>query len=69
MFSALWFKRHLMADTYGSPISIWECDIFDLPDVSSIVPIQFIRSRTVSLIDKLDDTYGTVLFVSPCIDF
>lgn len=69
LFSALWFKRHSMADAYGSPVSIWECDIFDLPAVSYIIPIQFVRCRTISLIDKLDDTYGTVLFISPCIDF
>ena len=68
LFSAMWFKQHPMADSYGSPISIWECDIFDIPEVSYIIPIQFIRCRTVSLVDKLNDTYGTVLFVSPCVD-
>lgn len=69
LFSASWFKRHYKVDAFGSPISLWECDLFDLPEVSSIIPVQFIRCRTVSLVDKLDDTHGNVLFIVPCIGF
>lgn len=69
LFSASWFKRHPKRLSFGSPISVWECDIFDLSFISSLIPIQFIKSRTVSLVDSLDDTSGHVLFVVPCIDF
>lgn len=61
LFSAAWFKHHPKQLSCGSPISVWQCDIFDLSPVS--------KSRTVSLVDVLDNTYGQALFVIPCIDF
>lgn len=69
LFSASWFKSHPKRNSFGPPISVWECDIFDLSLLSSIIPIQFISSRTVSLVDTLDDSFGKAIFVIPCIDF
>ena len=47
----------------------WFCyyDVFEVGGMHSLVPIQFVKCRTVSLVDKLDGE--SVLFLSPCIDF
>lgn len=66
MFSASWFKCHPQQNALGKPVSVWECDLFDLPN---LVPVQFIRKRTVSLVDHLDNMSGNALYVIPCIDF
>ena len=42
-------------------------DVFEVGGMHSLVPIQFVKCRTVSLVDKLDGE--SVLFLSPCIDF
>ena len=68
LFRASWYKLHRNKDAYGKPITVWESDIYELPDSRSIVPIQFITSRTVSLTDKLP-CGETVLLVCPCVDF
>ena len=57
-----WFKHHTQKDVCGKPVTVWECDLFDL---SSFLLVQNIKCRTVSLVDKLDDVYGNVLFISP----
>ena len=57
-----WFKNHCDKDSCGKPVTIWECDIFD---VCTISPLDVIKCRTVSLVDKLSDSTGNVLFVSP----
>ena len=69
LFSASWFKHHQKNNHFGRPMSVWECDLFDDPEVSHLIPVQFIRRRTVSLVDVFDDTLGSALFVIPCIDF
>lgn len=68
LFSASWFKTHPKQQDYGKPISLWECDIFEIPGQYSILPVQAIKCRTVSLEDKLESG-ETVLFICPCIDF
>ncbi len=62
LFYATWFKPHRDVSLYGKPVSIWESDVFELSDTYSLLPVQFIQSRTVSLVDKLP-TNETVLFV------
>ena len=57
-----WFKSRPDKDVCGKPVTIWECDVFDTCTIS---PISIIESRTVSLVDKLSDVAGSVLFVSP----
>lgn len=64
-----WFKYHPEKNICGKPVTVWENDIFELPGVHSIIPIQLVKFRTVSLVDKLNDTHGSVLFVSPIILF
>ena len=56
------FKSHSEKDVCGKPVTIWEYDLFDL---CTVLQINVIKCRTVSLIDKLNDTTGNVLFVSP----
>lgn len=57
-----WFRHHTQKDICGKPVTVWECDLFD---VTNFLIVQHIKCRTVSLIDKLDDVYGNVLFISP----
>ena len=56
------FKDHPEKEYCGKPVTIWDCDLFE---PSQFVPIQSIKCRTVSLIDKFNDVYGNILFVSP----
>ena len=60
--SLSWFKSHIKKDTCGKPVTVWEHDLFDL---TNFVLATTIKYRSISLIDKLDNIYGTVLFVSP----
>ena len=57
-----WFKGHAQKNLCGKPVTIWEHDLFDM---CNFLPVQQILCRTVTLVDKLDDVYGNVLFVSP----
>ena len=47
---------------FGKPATVWEHDSFEL---CNFIPIEKSNSRTVSLVDNLDDVFGNVLFVSP----
>ena len=67
LLSASWFKIHEKINELGPPITIWECDIFENPDIS-IIPVHYIKSRTVTLIDE-SESYGHALYVVPCVDF
>ena len=69
LFSASWFKYHPDKDIFGKPITVWECDIYETPGSHSIIPVEFIEFRTVSLVDQLSNISGHVLLVCPCIDF
>ena len=62
LISVSWFMHHINKDVCGKPVTVWEHDLFDL---YSFIRVEDIECRTVSLVDKLDDTYGNVLFVSP----
>ena len=68
LFRASWYKPHRDKVAFGKPITIWENDIFEIPSKYSVVPVQFIKSRTVSLVDKLSNGEN-VLLVCPCVDF
>jgi hypothetical protein len=69
LFSASWFKTHpKQQQHYGKPISLWECDIFEIPGQYYILPVQAIKCRVLSLEDKLESG-ETILFICPCIDF
>ena len=57
-----WYKNHAQKLACGKPVTVWEHDLFEL---CNFIPIEHIKSRTVSLVDKLDDLSGNVLFVSP----
>lgn len=61
--SLSWFKPHAKCNSFGKPTTVWYYDLFDH---CGIVPVQFLVSRAVSLLDKLDGE--SVLFVCPCMD-
>lgn len=48
---------------YGKPVTVWECDLFEMPGIHSIIPIQFIQCRIVTPIDKIFEHDPSVLFV------
>ena len=62
LVSLNWFKSHPQRNVCGKPVTIWECDLFD---DCNFLPADKILCRTVTLVDKLNDTVGNVLFVSP----
>ena len=62
-----WFKCHPKCHEFGKPLTVWYYDLFEACGIHSIIPVQFIHCRTISLIDKLDGE--SVLFVCPCIDY
>ena len=45
-------------------MTVWEHDLFYDAGFHAFIPAQFIIYKTVSLVDKLDDVSGKVLFVS-----
>ena len=56
-----WFKSHVQKMVCGKPVTVWEHDLFEL---CNFIPIKKTNSRTVSLVDELDDVFSNVLFVS-----
>ena len=69
LVSLSWYKHHPLQDHYGKPLSIWECDMFEMPGIYCYVPVQFIICRTASLIDKVSENDPPVLFIVPFVDF
>ena len=64
-----WYKHHPLQNHYGKPLSVWECDLFEVPGIYSYVPVHFIISRTASLVDKINEYDPSVLFIVPFVDF
>lgn len=62
-----WFQFHPKKDSCGKPVTIWEHELFETSAIN-ILPVQFILSRTISLVDIVDEL-GRALLVVPCIDF
>ena len=62
-----WFKFHPGMLQLGKPLTVWCSSVYEISGIYSIVPIQLIESRTVSLIADLNDE--SVLIISPCINF
>ena len=60
--SFLFFKAHPQSVSFGKPVSVWYYDLFEY---RGLVPIQFLTTRAVSLVDKLNES---VLFVVPCVE-
>lgn len=65
LINVAWFKSHPKKDAYGKPVTIWYHDLYE--DFITIVPVQFVKSRSVSLVNKLDGE--SVLFAVPVLDF
>ncbi len=51
LFCPMWFKRHQQRNLYPKPVTMWEPDCYELSDEYCMLPINFITSRTASLID------------------
>ena len=54
---------------YGKPVTLWCSDLFEDDNVYSIIPIQFVKSRAISLLLKASEYHESVLAVTPCVDF
>ena len=68
LISTSWFKQHPEINRYGKPVTVWHYDLFESPGLLDIIPIQCVKCKTVSLVDKMDN-YGSALLVCPCMDF
>ena len=64
--SVSWFQQHPLKNSYGKPLTVWENDIFET-NICSLIPIQFINGRTVSLVDIVG--LSNALILCPCVDF
>ena len=71
LVSLSWFKYHCQHFCLGKPLSVWCSDIFETGGLHYLIPISFIKCRTVSLVTSLQSVPSgeSVLIVSPCIDF
>ena len=67
LVSLSWLKPHPKSAELGKPTTAWFYDLFELYGVHSLIPVQFLQSRAVSLIENFNNE--PVLFVCPCIDF
>ena len=61
LVSLSWFQFHPQVDYFGKPLSVWCHDLFE--GGSHIIPIQFLNSRGLSVLSKINDE--TVLVVCP----
>lgn len=57
-----WYRFHPKMYSLGKPLSVWHSN-FEL--FKSIIPVQLVKHRTVSLSTEMDST--SVLLVSPCV--
>ena len=46
-----WYKAHPQSLSFGKPTSVWYYELFEY---CGLVPIQFLVTRAVSLVDKLN---------------
>ena len=59
-----WYRCHPKMNSLGKPLSVWHNS---LKLFNSIIPLKFVKHRTVSLSTKIDDI--CVLLVCPCVQF
>ena len=50
-----WFLYHPKHTELGKPVTIWYDSLFEPCGLHIIIPIQFIKCRSVSQVDKLSD--------------
>jgi hypothetical protein len=62
-----WYKFHPRMLKLGKPITVWCSTVCEIDGIHSIVPIQVVHSRTVTLVTDLDGE--SVLIMCPCIQF
>ena len=62
-----WYKFHPSMLKLGKPLTVWCSSTFEVEGVHSVVPIQVINSRCVSLNTDINDE--NVLIVCPCVNF
>ena len=55
LFHCWWYKPRIDKDVFGKPVTVWESDIYELDDHYSIIPIQAITHRTISLVDTISN--------------
>ena len=57
-----WYLEHPKSSSHDKPVTIWYQDLFQ---ANSIIPVQLINSRAVSLVDELSG--DSIIFVVPCL--
>ena len=58
-----WYKEHPQKCAWGKPVTIYHHNLFQH---RGFIPIQYITSRAISLVDELNGE--TVMFVVPCVE-
>ena len=68
--SLSWFLYHPKFDSKGKPITVWCHDLFEPTGLHSLIPVNFIKNRAVSLVCSRSGLVPgeSVLLVCPCID-
>lgn len=65
-----WFLYHPKYADLGKPITLWYDSLFDPNGIHTLIPVQYIKKRTVSIVEKLNDHDSlSVIIVIPCINF
>ena len=62
LVSLSWFRCHPRNSDFGKPITVWYYDLFESFGIHSLIPVQCLQSKSVSLISKLEQE--SFLFVS-----
>jgi len=58
-----WYEEHPQKCACGKPVTIYYHNLFQH---TGFIPIQYITSRAISLVDELNGE--TVMFVVPCVE-
>ena len=53
---------------YGEAVSVWENNLFEVQRLHSIIPVQFVSGRGITLTDAINEHEPNVLSCVPCID-
>ena len=51
----------------GKPLTVWCSSVFETEGVYSIVPVQLVKHRTVSVVTEIENE--PVLVMCPCVNF
>ncbi len=66
LVSLSWYQSHPKLLSLGKPLTVWCHNLFEPSGKYSLVPVQLVKHRTVSLVDAIDGE--NVLIVCACVE-